>query len=246
MLSLPPSALAAVPLEPLESLRLIAVMGEACPAELVRRWLTVAGRIFNAYGPTEASMWVAGTDLKGGRTTIGRPIANNRIHILDAHMNPVPVGVVGEIYIGGVGVARGYLRRPALTAERFLPDPFGETGGGRLYRTGDLARYLPDGEIDFLGRSDHQVKVRGYRIELGEVETMLCRHPAVRQAAVLAQDQPHGMKTLVAHVAVSEPRPTARGAPAIPGADIAGLRGAVHLRAVRGAAVDAERQGCAG
>ena len=210
VLALPPSALAVVPVEPLESLRMIAVMGEACPPELVARWRTVVDRFFNAYGPTEASMWVAGIDLDGDRrTTIGRPIANNRIHILDEHMNPVPVGVTGEIYIGGVGVARGYLRRPALTAERFLPDPFATVGGGRLYRTGDLARYLPSGEIDFLGRSDHQVKVRGYRIELGEVETVLCRHPAVRQAAVLALDQGDGTKTLVGYVAVEQTRPTA-------------------------------------
>lgn len=205
VLSLPPSALAVVPVEPLPDLRLITVMGEACPPDLVARWRGVVPRVFNAYGPTEASMWVAGTDLDGLRpTTIGRPIANTRIHLLDRNLNRVPVGVAGELNIGGIAVTRGYLGRAGLTAERFLPDPFGEGpgAGGRLYRTGDLARYRVDGEIEYLGRSDDQVKVRGFRVELGEVEAVLCRHPAVRHAAALVVDQPSGGRTIVAHVAV--------------------------------------------
>jgi amino acid adenylation domain-containing protein len=206
VMSLPPSALAAVPVEELPSLRLITVMGEACPPELVARWRSVTGRIFNAYGPTETSMWVAGTDLDGTRpTTIGRPIANNRIYLLDRYLNRVPVGVVGELYIGGVAVARGYLRQPRLTAERFIPDPHGKVAGARLYRTGDLARYLADGEIEYLGRGDHQVKIRGFRVELGEVEAALCRHPAVRNAAAMVVDQPSGGRLIVAYVASAEP-----------------------------------------
>lgn len=211
VLGIPPSALAMVPIEPLETLRLIIVMGEACPAELAMRWRAVVGRVFNAYGPTETSMWVTGTDLDGSSpVTIGRPIANSRIHILDRHLNPVPVGVVAEIYVAGVGMGRGYLRRPALTAERFVPSPFAEGQGERLYRTGDLARYLPGGEIELVGRCDHQVKIRGYRIELGEVESVLCRHPAVRHAAVVAIDTPQDGKTLVAYVVAPEiPEPAA-------------------------------------
>ncbi|WP_010163251.1 non-ribosomal peptide synthetase [Sphingomonas sp. PAMC 26617] len=209
VLSLPPSALAVLPVEPLPDLRLITVMGEACPPDLVARWRGVVPRVFNAYGPTEASMWVAGTDLDGLRpTTIGRPIANTWIHLLDRDLNRVPVGVTGELYIGGTAVTRGYLRRAALTAERFIPDPFGEGAGagGRLYRTGDLARYLADGEIEYLGRGDDQVKVRGFRVELGEVEAALCRHPAVRHAVALVVDQPSGGRTIVAHVAVGTAR----------------------------------------
>ncbi|MEA3013360.1 MAG: hypothetical protein QOD42_1905 [Sphingomonadales bacterium] len=206
VMSLPPSALAAVPVEALPSLRLITVMGEACPPELVARWRSVTDRIFNAYGPTETSMWVVGTDLDGTRpTTIGRPIANNRVYLLDRHLNRVPIGVVGELYVGGVAVTRGYLRRPGLTAERFIPDFCGPVAGARLYRTGDLARYRADGEIEYLGRSDHQVKIRGFRVELGEVEAALCRHPAVRNAAAMVVDQPSGGRMLVAHVASAEP-----------------------------------------
>ena len=114
--------------------------------------------------------------------TIGRPIANTQIYILNSCLRPVPIGVQGELYIGGVGVARGYLNRPQLTAEKFLPDPFSTAPEARLYRTGDLARYRPDGNIEFLGRADDQVKIRGFRIELGEVEAALGQHPAVREA----------------------------------------------------------------
>src|SRR5438552_2741224 len=118
---------------------------------------------------------------------IGRPIANTVVYILDRYLNPVPVGVMGELYIGGVGLARGYLRRPALTAERFVPNPFAEHPGERLYRTGDLCRYLPDGNIEYIGRIDHQVKIRGFRIELGEIETRINEHTKIMENIVIAK-----------------------------------------------------------
>ncbi|MBU9199770.1 AMP-binding protein, partial [Burkholderia gladioli] len=146
--------------------------------------------VFNAYGPTEstvcATLWRCPPGFTGETIPIGKPIANTRIYLLDAHGQPVPLGAVGELHIGGDGLARGYLNRPELTAERFLDDPFDPRPGARMYRSGDLARYLPDGNIVFLGRNDHQVKIRGFRIELGEIEARLAAHPAVREAVVLA------------------------------------------------------------
>ncbi|HSL71197.1 MAG TPA: phosphopantetheine-binding protein, partial [Longimicrobiales bacterium] len=132
--------------------------------------------------------------------TIGRPVSNTQAYILNAGLEPVPVGVTGELYLGGDGLARGYLARPELTAERFLPDSLGQREGGRLYRTGDLARLLPNGEIEFLGRSDQQIKLRGYRIELGEVEASLCELTGVRQAVALIKKDERGGKRLVAFV----------------------------------------------
>jgi amino acid adenylation domain-containing protein len=199
--TLPPSALLAMQAEDLPELDTLIVAGEACPPEAVARW---AGgrRFFNAYGPTESTVWVTGVLCAGGdeRITIGRPVANKTVYLLDAHLRPVPVGVAAELHIGGAGLARGYLGRAALTAERFIPDPFNAQPGARLYKTGDLARYLPDGRIEFLGRIDHQVKVRGYRIELGEVEAALMQSGGVRQCVVVARDDAAG-KRLVAYVA---------------------------------------------
>jgi len=195
-----------------ESLRRLFCGGEAYPRELARRTreLLPGTTVHNLYGPTEASIDVASWTPRGdedpGALPIGRPLRNVSIHVLDRGFRPVPIGVAGELVAGGINLARGYLRRPALTAERFvpdeygIPDPFAEEPGQRLYRTGDLVRRRADGRLIFLGRLDHQVKLRGLRIELGEIETALARHPEIRQAvALLRQDGP-GAGQLVAYV----------------------------------------------
>ncbi|HEV3105333.1 MAG TPA: condensation domain-containing protein, partial [Trinickia sp.] len=158
--------------------------------------------IVNNYGPTENTVVASSGQLRSDDTVlhIGRPISNTRIHILDARHEPVPLGVVGEIFIAGSQVARGYLNRPELTAERFIRDPFAEDAGAMMYRTGDLARYLPDGNIEYVDRNDDQVKVRGFRIELGEIETRLSEHPSVRETVVLVREDVRGDKRLVAYV----------------------------------------------
>ncbi|WP_033058535.1 non-ribosomal peptide synthetase, partial [Sinorhizobium arboris] len=186
------------------SLQRLLCSGEALPASLVRkarRVLPWTG-LHNLYGPTEAAIdvtaWNCPDDFDGTIVPIGRPISNTRVYLLDAFGAPVPFGAVGELYIGGAGVARGYLNRPELTAERFIASAFVE--GDRLYRTGDLARYLPDGNLEFLGRNDEQVKIRGFRIEPGEIAARLCEHERVREAVVVARDDRAGDKRLVAYV----------------------------------------------
>jgi amino acid adenylation domain-containing protein len=164
--------------------------GEVLSRELANQLLSGGGSLWNLYGPTETTIWSTIAKVEPGESPvlIGRPIANTQIYILDSHLQPVPVGVYGELYVGGDGLARGYLNRAELTTERFVLNPFSNHSGSRLYRTGDLARYLPDGNIEFLGRVDNQVKIRGHRIELGEIESVLSQHPGVREALVVAQD----------------------------------------------------------
>ena len=158
-------------------------------------------QVFDLYGPSEDTTYSTHALRRpNGRATIGRPIANTQIYLLDSYLQPVPLGVPGQIYIGGDGLARGYLNRPELTAERFIPNPFGDAPGTRLYNTGDLARYRPDGKLEFLGRIDDQVKIRGYRIELGEIEAVLSQHPAVRENVVVVNDAPSGGKRLLGYV----------------------------------------------
>ena len=165
--------------------------GEVLSRKLADQLLDSGASLWNLYGPTETTIWstIAKIERDGSPVLIGRPIANTQIYILDSCLQPVPVGVHGELYIGGDGLARGYLNRPELTAEKFVVNPFSSQPGARLYRTGDRARYLPDGNIEFLGRIDNQVKIRGYRIELGEIETILNQHAAVKECAVVARER---------------------------------------------------------
>ncbi|SFL14028.1 non-ribosomal peptide synthetase [Lysobacter sp. cf310] len=176
--------------------------GEALPRELADRLLACGAQLWNLYGPTETTVWSAVERVRADDApiSIGRPLANTEIHLVDARGQLVPVGVPGELLIGGLGVARGYLARPELSAEKFVPDPYGTRPGARLYRTGDLARRLRDGRIEVLGRIDHQVKLRGFRIELGEIEAVLAEHPQVRQAVVVCREDRPGDKRLVAYV----------------------------------------------
>ncbi|HEX2190564.1 MAG TPA: amino acid adenylation domain-containing protein, partial [Longimicrobiaceae bacterium] len=208
--TLPPAALAALPGEELPALRTLMTAGEACPAELVERWAP-GRRFLNLYGPTEATIWstTAACEAGGGRPPIGRPVANTTAYVLDGRLEPVPVGVAGELYVGGAGVARGYGGRPELTAERFVPDPFGGAPGARLYRTGDRVRRRPDGQLDFLGRADQQVKVRGFRVELGEVEAVLARHPEVRAVAAAVRGAEAGDRRIVAYLQAGAGLPVA-------------------------------------
>lgn len=184
-----PSGLRITPVPQTPALRLVLCCGEACPVELVALW--APGRRFvNVYGPTECSVWATFDECRmdGYRPTIGHLIENFRGYVLDAQRQPAPVGVPGELFIGGPGTGLGYLNRPDFSAERFLPDPFANTPGARMYRTGDLVRWLEDGRLDYLRRLDFQVKFQGVRIELGEIEAALLRHPAIREAVVLVHD----------------------------------------------------------
>jgi aspartate racemase len=191
----------------------LVIGGEASHWEWATELESMAGdcQVFNHYGPTEGTVGVLTYRVGEEQTTcnypttpLGRPIANTQIYLLDACLQPVPVGVPGELYIGGANVARGYLKRPELTAENFIPDPFGNEPGARLYKTGDMARYLPDGNIEFLGRIDHQVKIRGFRIELEGIEAELEQYPAVREGVVLAREDVSGQKHLVAYVVLNQ------------------------------------------
>jgi acyl-coenzyme A synthetase/AMP-(fatty) acid ligase len=198
---LPPAVLSVLPDEPFPDLRVLMSAGEELPPELVRRWTRPDLRLVNGYGPTEATVIATYAELAPGETPppIGFPTRPNyQVYVLDSHLNPVPVGVTGELHIGGASVARGYLNRPGLTRQRFIPDPF--TPGQRLYKTGDLVKRRPDGAIMFLGRADGQVKVRGLRIELGEIEAALATHPGVAQAVAMVVTDHTGQQQLTAYV----------------------------------------------
>ncbi|HEY0602499.1 MAG TPA: amino acid adenylation domain-containing protein [Herpetosiphonaceae bacterium] len=188
-----------------DSLRRVICSGEALSLELQQRFFAyLDADLHNLYGPTEASVdvtfWPCRRDSRRRTVPIGYPVANTQIHVLDPQLNPVPVGVPGELHIGGVQLGRGYLHRPALTAEKFIPDPFSSAANARLYKTGDLVRYAPDGAIEYLGRIDQQIKLRGLRIELGEIEETLRQHTAVHDAIALAREDNPGHKRLVAYI----------------------------------------------
>ncbi|MBE8992053.1 amino acid adenylation domain-containing protein, partial [Nostoc sp. LEGE 12450] len=204
-ITLPPSALAVIPMEELPALQTIIVAGESCSAELIRQWS--AGRnFFNAYGPTEATVCatIAKCNEDDEKISIGKAIANTQIYILDENLQLVPVGVPGELHIGGAGLARGYLNRPELTQEKFIPNPFNNSKfkiqNSKLYKTGDLARYLPDGNIEYLGRIDNQVKIRGFRIELREIEAVMSQYSDVQVCCVIAREDTPGDKRLVSYI----------------------------------------------
>ena len=176
--------------------------GEALPWELASQLRARSTSLWNLYGPTETTIWSSIYQVESEESLIfiGRPIANTQIYILDSHLQPVPIGVPGELHISGAGLARGYLNRPQLTLEKFIPNPFSTQTHSRLYKTGDLARYLPDGNIEYLGRIDNQVKIRGFRIELGEIEAILSQHPSVNSVVVTAIVDTHGDQCLVAYI----------------------------------------------
>lgn len=204
------------PPQQLDSLKTAIVAGEPCPKRLVDSHFERLSRtaLINEYGATENTVWCSGYDCRGQQlltAPLGRPIANAQLYVLDERLEPVPVNVPGELYSGGEALARGYWRRPELTAERFVPDPFSGNPGARLYRSGDLARHLSDGNLEFLGRVDNQVKVRGFRIELQEIEATLTRHASLSEAVVVArEDEPGQGKRLVAYAVPEGTAPTAR------------------------------------
>ncbi len=203
--TLPPTALALLPAEDLPDLQTIIVAGETCPPNLINYWVT--GRsFFNAYGPTEVTVCATVAAIKDSAAplSIGYPISRTQVYVLDSQMQQVSAGVTGELYIGGVGVARGYLNRPELTAEKFIQNPFSNNLAERLYKTGDLVRYLHDGSLEFLGRIDEQIKIRGYRVELGEIESVLAKHPAVQQTAIVVREDVPGDQRLIAYFVANQ------------------------------------------
>ena len=180
--------------------------GESLSRDLANQLRSRGATVWNLYGPTETTIWSTTYNVDSdGSVKIGRPIANTQIYLLDSHLQPAPIGVNSEMYIGGAGLARGYLNRPELTDEKFIPNPFSKEPRSRLYKTGDLARYLPDGNIECLGRIDNQVKIRGFRIELGEIEAVLSQHPAVQQTVVIAWEDTPADKRLVAYLVKTMP-----------------------------------------
>jgi len=228
------------------ALRCLFVGGEAFPPELKDRAVAaLAGHLYNIYGPTEACIdiacWDCRRELGGSRVPVGRPIAGKRVLLLDAALEPVPIGLPGELCAGGDGLARGYLGRPDLTAEAFIPDPFAATPGQRLYRTGDRARFRPDGVLELLGRTDRQVKIRGLRVELGEIEAQLGRHPQVAEAVAVVREDSPGDPRLVAYFVARTDRIAGRDAagqePADAAALAAFLRGTLPSYMVPGAFV---------
>ncbi|MFJ1751917.1 amino acid adenylation domain-containing protein [Kitasatospora sp. NPDC088134] len=202
---LPPTALSVMDPQGLPDLRTLMVAGEACPAEIVDAWAP-GRRFLNGYGLTETSVWVTAARCLpgGGRPSIGTPIRNTEAYVLNEDLEPVPVGAPGELCIGGLSLARGYLGRPGITAQRFVPDPFSGRSGARLFRTGDIVRHSADGSLDYVGRQDSQVKLRGFRIELGEVEDALLTHPGVRSAVAMVRADGGGDPRLVAYVVPQE------------------------------------------
>lgn len=208
---LTPAVLSVLPAAQLSNLQVLITGGEACSSQVIDRW-PVDRHFFNAYGPTEITIWATVAELHPGDhpLTIGRPILNTQVYILDANLNPVPVGIAGELYIAGAGLARGYLNRPDLTAERFIERRWNEPCADsqllvlpRLYKTGDRARYRRDGTLEFLGRVDHQIKIRGFRVELGEIEATLQRHPAIQEAAVIPTEEASSEMRLVAYFSLN-------------------------------------------
>ncbi|MEM9217768.1 MAG: amino acid adenylation domain-containing protein [Cyanobacteria bacterium P01_F01_bin.150] len=199
--TLPPSVLSMMPSDPLPGLRTLIVAGEACSPTLVSQW-SKERQFVNAYGPTESTVCATMVECyaNDAQISIGKPIANTQVYILDRYLNPVPIGIPGELHIGGDGLALGYHNRPDLTAEKFIGHPFSEKLNARLYKTGDLGRYRPDGNIEFLGRIDHQVKIRGFRIEIGEIETLLNHHAQVNQSLVMINDEQLEAKHLMAYI----------------------------------------------
>ena len=205
VVTLPPVMLGILDEREVPELATVVSAGEACTTEIAARW-SKGRRFINAYGPTETTVCATLTIIDSDKVkpTIGRAIENVEVYVLDEQLEIVPIGVTGELYVGGAGVGRGYLGRPELTAERFVPDPFGHCAGARLYRTGDRVRYLRNGQLEFLGRIDQQVKIRGFRIELGEIQAALLEHPALSACAVIDREDHPGDKRLVAYIVVKQ------------------------------------------